>query len=920
MNVECGATRTEGVLWRAVNKILHGKGFERQLQIVMQLAALHKYGGTVVQLGATGGNAIPAAAAAGGVWIHKSSGSSVVNGGGVAGASAGNAGDAKVSAMLAAFVNGLKPAPLTDPKYDRASWPWTHADAAAVAALDAAAAGFAKQTSLLDVDQSGAQKESFALLSFYSRQAVAEASMSAADRQRYRGGAPMNIGDNMQQLASAQFMPYIDRFVEREDLDESWSDGGAVSRGAPAALLGEHTKYVANGWYDYHMKVWPPPGHLDPVLTAVHFDGDVPKGISAAAKSYYYRRWPILGARDEITQRVIQQKTGVNGVWTGDSTWTLAPLCKRGDGEGGALGGALKDPAAAAAAKYIIVDVDPGVLARLVPKHIRDAAVYISHKATEPPLTSHELARYAGMHEYLRKYACEAKLLITSRLHAAMPTAAMGTPVVLIDDPATLMGGGGAKGTARLAGLENVVHVLRPQDAQVRIIRLLVVAVVYVHTSQIEAKRTHEVHRDLPRLCNGTRRLSWVFPPKQTPCVTSDVCNPRRRDGFPKTLLRFFQNTITFKTFTKYFLYHSALYMQGKARTFDWENPPPNPEVAMRTEKASITRLLLACSDERYLDAGVKFGAMGEKMVSQTLNQPLPQPPCPAAAAADSGVIHVATGADVNYLQKKGGVPLATWAKALGTSNPGQVFAVYLLTDGMSKQQQCMLRNSVRSFLAEGSTVRTIDVADALPRNTHLLQQVSRVTMARLLLPKLLPCVRKTLWIDVDALAVAPLAPLFAVQPAAPCGVAGRKSIISSYLVVSYVGPDKDSIKHKLRDTVTFNAGVVVMDLDILRGQPGYESTVDRIANRYGNDDQVALNMWCMKSGGYTQLDPKWNIFNNMAHRGGQENDPELDKPRTEWGIVHYAGSWKPWDDGTDGHVGKEEGRGLFCISHASSS
>jgi hypothetical protein len=45
-----------------------------------------------------------------------------------------------------------------------------------------------------------------------------------------------------------------------------------------------------------------------------------------------------------------------------------------------------------------------------------------------------------------------------------MPAAAMGTPVLLIDDPKTLPGGGGHDGELRMAGLEDVVHMARPED------------------------------------------------------------------------------------------------------------------------------------------------------------------------------------------------------------------------------------------------------------------------------------------------------------------------------------------------------------------------------------------------------------------------------------------------------------------------
>jgi len=430
----------------------------------------------------------------------------------------------------------------------------------------------------------------------------------------------------------------------------------------------------------------------------------------------------------------------------------------------------------------------------VVPKHILDEAVYISHHITDGPMLSHELARYAGVFEALRQYSCTTKVLVTSRLHAAMPAAAMGTPTILIDDPASLPGGGGDSGELRLAGLENVVHVLRPDAAG-----------------------------------------EWT-------------------------------------------------------QAFNWHDPPPNPEADLRRAKAHFSKLTLACADVNYLDAGIKFGAMEPTFADLAAGD---TPPCKAGAAnSTQEAIHITTGADSNFLAMRNGVAIATWAKALGRSNPDQKIVLYVLTDGLSTAQQCLVRALMRRNLAAGSIVHTISVEGALAQQegtaeTHLLKHVSRVTMVRLLLPKLLPCVQKTLWIDLDALVVAPLAPLFAIQPAAPCGIAGRQSVVEHYLG-RYQGPDKEVIAPTLENLVTFNAGVVIMDLDILRNDSAYERTVQKIAFDYGNDDQVTLNMWCQ--GAYTKLDPKWNVFNNM---GGLDTTLELGEAL--WGIVHYAGSLKPW-------------------------
>ena len=218
------------------------------------------------------------------------------------------------------------------PLSDSAEWPWTSADAAAVAKLDEAvnAAGLVekktreefllessedfrlekRQEFLLDdaadtaaaelgSGLAGVQDESFALLSFYLRQKITE---------KEYGGVKMNVGDEMQQLAAAQYLPYVTTFVERDDMDESWSDGGVVThapsspssvasssvasvgpshQGLGSTEKSKKTKFIANAWYNKYTRVWPPPEHLDPVMLALHFDGDMPKAYSAEAKQFY---------------------------------------------------------------------------------------------------------------------------------------------------------------------------------------------------------------------------------------------------------------------------------------------------------------------------------------------------------------------------------------------------------------------------------------------------------------------------------------------------------------------------------------------------------------------------------------------------------------------------------------------------------
>ena len=89
-----------------------------------------------------------------------------------------------------------------------------------------------------------------------------------------------------------------------------------------------------------------------------------------------------------------------------------------------------------------------------------DGAVFDTHKVFLPSQkVTNQLARYADAYGHLRDYSCDTRLIITERIHAALPSVAMGTPVLLIDDAATLPGGAGGLGDLRLADAKQFMHV-----------------------------------------------------------------------------------------------------------------------------------------------------------------------------------------------------------------------------------------------------------------------------------------------------------------------------------------------------------------------------------------------------------------------------------------------------------------------------
>ena len=119
------------------------------------------------------------------------------------------------------------------------------------------------------------------------------------------------------------------------------------------------------------------------------------------------QHWPV-GARDG------HPNCGAAGCshFSGCYTLTLAPLCPVGSSRGGAHRARVP----------IMVDV-PKDVAHLVPG--RSArAIEVSHKTLDALAVSSQMTRYHYAFRRLQRYACDASIVITSRLHAALPALA----------------------------------------------------------------------------------------------------------------------------------------------------------------------------------------------------------------------------------------------------------------------------------------------------------------------------------------------------------------------------------------------------------------------------------------------------------------------------------------------------------------
>lgn len=207
-----------------------------------------------------------------------------------------------------------------------------------------------------------------------------------------------NIGDYIQGIAVKQHLPRVDGFVSRDWLNSV--DGG------PWVVC-------MNGWFSHIPSNWPPNEHVVPVFFGFHVaEGAYDSYFSEVGLRYFRDHQPI-GCRDDRTRDVLRAK-GIEAYTSGCLTSTF-PIRPRKIEDG----------------PVFFVDT-PQSLWKWVPTHIRERAVKHSHMY--PGIMTDE-TKYHVAEELLNLYRDSASLIVTSRLHCALPCLAMGIPVIFARGP-----------------------------------------------------------------------------------------------------------------------------------------------------------------------------------------------------------------------------------------------------------------------------------------------------------------------------------------------------------------------------------------------------------------------------------------------------------------------------------------------------
>jgi hypothetical protein len=207
-----------------------------------------------------------------------------------------------------------------------------------------------------------------------------------------------NLGDEIQSIATEQHLPQVDVRLDRDSL--------------ASAELPEPHIVVFQGWFSEDPRnAFPPCSQIIPVFVGFHItDLNESREVLLRGENLrYLKAHEPIGCRDEGT-RAILEAAGVEAYVSLCLTLTFPRRADR-----------------PAAPRPFIVDAE----SIRIPAGIRSGAESVTHGTNR---TFGDEIKRASAQRLLDVYREQASLVVTTKLHCALPCIAMGIPVVFFGD------------------------------------------------------------------------------------------------------------------------------------------------------------------------------------------------------------------------------------------------------------------------------------------------------------------------------------------------------------------------------------------------------------------------------------------------------------------------------------------------------
>ena len=232
----------------------------------------------------------------------------------------------------------------------------------------------------------------------------------------------INLGNEIQSIAARRFLPKIDYNIEHHKIHEFSED--------------KNVKTIMNAWYLNCPDAWPPSENIDPLLISMHFASHpmTQEAVVKKESKEYFKDYGPVGCRDQYTADFLNEN-GIEAYFSGCLTLTLDSGNKYNfDDE--------KE-------EYILLNCDRSDKLISYLKDKTDKKIISLNQDYAPsfkkawpgkiPKSLYNHTSYWNFEEkfflaenMLRLYE-NATCIITDRLHCALPSLALKTPVLVFN-------------------------------------------------------------------------------------------------------------------------------------------------------------------------------------------------------------------------------------------------------------------------------------------------------------------------------------------------------------------------------------------------------------------------------------------------------------------------------------------------------
>jgi len=257
----------------------------------------------------------------------------------------------------------------------------------------------------------------------------------------------INIGDYIQSLAQAMFLGKVDFFVPRENIKNFKAK--------------EKILMILNGWFKDYPLDWPPSPCIEPFFVSFHIFPTNAELIFSQNSVEYFKRYTPIGCRDKNTEKILRDRK-IESYFSGCLTLTLGEKYKTRDKTDKVyFVDALfqrqkfsKIPISTVKNFFKIVRILKiwnkqdfnqeynifrifikasnfyGQYSEYFSDEILFNAEYICHTVHQK-MFKNEQEKLNYAESLVKKYA-GAKLVVTSRIHCALPCIGLETPVIFV--------------------------------------------------------------------------------------------------------------------------------------------------------------------------------------------------------------------------------------------------------------------------------------------------------------------------------------------------------------------------------------------------------------------------------------------------------------------------------------------------------